>query len=231
MKPEPAGASPFDSGLLGGGYAESTPDPGPTVAAVLRAARPGSAGARLVILCGPPGVGKSAAADRLVRLLPESLSIEKDLTASGFILQAAEARGQGSAAAYGTPEYWTCLRPLEYGGATAQAGANLVGRRLVFLVGGWGPELGVAELWTGLADRIAPARLTVVHLDPPEHESWRARMASRGSRVDSPWFEDFARAVTSVPVWTGAARVPTTGSLDRTVQGVLTALELARSTG
>jgi hypothetical protein len=201
------------------------------VAAVLRAARPGSADARLVVLCGPPGVGKSAAAERLVRLLPESLVLEKDLTASGFILQAAKARGQGSATAYGTPEYWSCLRPLEYGGATAQACTNLVNRRVVFLVGGWGPELGVAELWIGLADRIAPARLTVIHLDPPEHESWRARLAGRGSRVDSPWFEGFARAVTSVPVWTGATRVPTAGPLHRTVQRILAALEPARSTG
>jgi hypothetical protein len=197
------------------------------VKAVLQAARPGSAGARLVVLCGPPGVGKSAAADRLVRLIPDSLVIEKDLTASGFILQAAAARGAGPASAYGTPEYWSCLRPLEYGGATAQACANLIGRRLVFLVGGWGPELGVAALWAELTRQLAPARLSVVHLDPPEHETWRSRLAKRGSRTDSPWFESFARSVTAVPVWPGAARISTAGPLHRTVQGILAVLPAA----
>lgn len=229
MNPEPTGDPLSGSGALGGGYAESLPDPGPTVEAVLQAARPGSVGARLVVLCGPPGVGKSAAAARLVRLVPDSLVIEKDLTAAGFILQAAAARGSGTVGAYGTPEYWACLRPLEYGGATAQACANLVGRRLVFLVGGWGPELGVATLWIGLTRQIAPARLSVVHLDPPEHESWRSRLAGRGSRTDSPWFESFTRSVTSVPVWPGAARISTAVPLHRTVQGILAVLPVAVS--
>ena len=35
---------------LGGGYAESTPDPGPTVQALLKAARSGAPSARLILL-------------------------------------------------------------------------------------------------------------------------------------------------------------------------------------
>ena len=106
----------------------------------------------------------------------------------------------------------------------ALACANLIGNRVAFLVGGWGPELAVERLWPALSDRIAPARLTVVHLDAPARETWRARMRARGSRADSPWFEEFAAAVTRLPVWHGAARIPTDGPLESVVQSVLTEL-------
>ena len=37
---------------------------------------------------GPSGVGKSSVAKALVRLMPETLLIDKDHTAGGFVLQA-----------------------------------------------------------------------------------------------------------------------------------------------
>ncbi len=193
---------------LGGGYGDRLPDPGPTAAAVLAAAQPGDAGAHLVVLCGPPGVGKSTVARQLLRSMDAAVLVDKDLTAGGFILQAAAARGLDSSAAYGSDEYHAVLRPLEYGGATAQACANLVGSRLVLLCGGWGPELTLAPLWAGLAAKVDPARFTVVHLDAPPREEWRQRLRGRGSRSDSPWFEAFAAAMTALPVWSGAVRVP-----------------------
>ena len=210
---------------LGGGYAESRPDPLPTVEAVLRAARPGSPAARLAVLCGPPAVGKSAAAARLITLVPNSILIDKDTAAAGFILAAASADGVSTGQAYGTARYWSTLRPLEYSGATAQACANLAGPRLVLLVGGWGPELAVPHLWTGLRSKIAPSLLSVVHLDPPPLDAWRSRLVSRGSRGDSPWFEEFAAAVTSLPIWEGAFRIATDRPLDAVVQHILLALE------
>ncbi len=210
---------------LGGGYAESRPDPLPTVEAVLRAARPGSPAARLAVLCGPPGVGKSAAAARLSALVPNSMLIEKDATAAGFILAAAGSEGVSTSQAYGTARYWSTLRPLEYAGPTALACANLEGTRLVLLVGGWGPELAVPRLWTGLLSQIAPSLLSVIHLDPPPLDAWRSRMVARGSRGDSPWFEDFAAAVTSHPVWEGAFRIGTDRPLEAVVQHILLALD------
>ncbi len=210
---------------LGGAYAESRPDPQPTVKAVLRAAHPGAPGARLAVLSGPPGVGKSAAAARLVALVPNTVWIDKDTTAAGFILAAASAAHIPATQAYGTPRYWSTLRPLEYAGATAQACSNLVGTRLVLLVGGWGPELSVPHLWPGIRKKIAPSRLSVIHLDPPPLDAWRSRLVARGSRGDSPWFEDFARAVTSVPIWEGAVRIATDSPLNAVIQHILLALD------
>lgn len=213
-----------DVARLGGGYAESVPDPGPTAEAVLAAAAPGSPGARLVVVAGPPGVGKSAVATQLVELLPGSLLLDKDWTAAGFVLEAARADGRGEEGAYGGPRYWRRLRPLEYAGTVTAACANLVSRRTVFLVGGWGPELALGRLWVGLGARLAPAGLAVLHLDAPPLELWRQRLAGRGSRADSPWFEGFARAVTAHAVWPGACRLSTAGSLHQVVQAALDAL-------
>jgi hypothetical protein len=206
---------------LGGGYAARLPDPALTVAAVLEATRPGDPDAHLAILAGPPGVGKSTTARRLVELLPGSLWLDKDTTASGFVLQAARDGGVDPGQAYGTEHYERCLRPLEYAGPVALACANLVGARLVILVGGWGPELAVPELWSGLQSRLAPSRLTVIHLDPPPVEEWRRRMRARGSRTDSPWFETFCETVTRLPVWSGARRVPSGQPLPALVQSLL----------
>jgi len=198
-----------DVARLGGGYAESSPDPGPTVEALLRAARSGEAGACLTVIAGPPGVGKSALAARLVEQLPHSFWIDKDTVAGGFVLQAARDAGLAADCPYGTPHYWQVLRPLEYAGPLSLACANLVGKRLVLLSGGWGPELSVPALWEGLRERLAPARLRVLHLDAPPLEVWRSRLAGRGSRSDSPWFEEFAAALTRLPVWEGALRLAT----------------------
>ncbi len=213
-----------DSARLGGGYAESEPDPYPTVAAVLEAACSGAATAHLVVLAGPPGVGKSEAAGVVLRSLPRSFAVDKDHTAAGFVLQSASDRGESASGAYGTDHYWRQLRPLEYAGATALACANLVGRRTVLLVGGWGPELGVDKLWSDLSERVSPARFSVVHLDPPPMETWRARMAGRGSRSDSPWFEDFAAAVSGLPVWHRARRVATGRDLAAICADILAAI-------
>jgi hypothetical protein len=214
-----------EASRLGGGYAESTPDPRPTVEALLRAARAGEAGSCLAILAGPPGVGKSTLAARLVELVPNSFWIDKDAAAAGFILQAARDAGQPEHAAYGTSHYWQCLRPLEYAGSLSLACANLVGKRLVLLSGGWGPELGVSALWEGLGQRLAPARLRVLHLDAPPLETWRARMAGRGSRSDSPWFEQFAAALARLSVWEGALRLSTDLPIHHLVRDALRALD------
>ena len=211
-------------GHLGGGYAESAPDPGPTIAALLQAARPGSPSSRLVVLGGPPGVGKTAVAQALLTLCPHTFLLDKDQTAAGFILEAAALRGNAPDAAYGTPHYWQKLRPLEYASALAAACANLVGTRQALLVGGFGPELGVDDLWKGLAANIAPSALRVLHLDPPPLDIWRARMAGRGSRADASYFANLARALGSLPVWTGAVRIPTDGPLHAVVQRALNAL-------
>ena len=194
---------------LGGGYAESKPDAGPTAAAVLAAASAGGPAARLVVLAGPPGVGKTTLAARLLGLVPGSLCLDKDAVAGGFVLEAARQEGCAVEQAYGTQRYWQRLRPLEYGGAMAAACANLIDRRTVFLVGGWGPELAAVDLWPSLAAALAPARLDVLHLDAPEWETWRRRLAARGSRSESPWFEAFAGSVTALPVWDGAVRLST----------------------
>jgi hypothetical protein len=205
---------------LGGGYIDAQPDPAPAVAAILAAASPGSADAHLVVLAGPPGVGKSAVAERLVRALPHTFCLDKDLTAGGFVLQAALDSGVSADMAYGTPHYFSSLRPHEYAGPMAQACANLVGTRRVLLVGGWGPELGIPRLWAELRQRVAPARLTVIHLDPPPPETWRQRLAARGSRSDSPYFERFVQAVTSGPIWEGARCVPPAPSIAALAQNV-----------
>jgi len=212
---------------LGGGYADALPDPAPTAEAVLRAARPGAPDAHLAVIAGPPGVGKSSVAVRLVELVPNAFYLDKDITAGGFILQAARDREIPAAQAYGAEHYHRHLRPLEYAGPMAQACANLIGSRLVLLVGGWGPELAVPRLWTGLRERLAPARFSVVHLDAPPLPAWQARMAARGSTGDPSGFASFARSVTSLPVWKGSVRIPTDRPLAEVVQAVLDALSRA----
>ena len=213
-----------DVSRLGGGYADSRPRPRPTVDAVLKAAVPGSAAGRLAVIAGPPGSGKSRLAEALQRLLPGSFTVDKDWCSGSFILEIARQTATPPEAAYGTDLYWERLRPIEYGTAVAFACANLVGARTVFLVGGWGPELGVKHLWTSLRDRIAPSKLVVIHLDPPGVEEWRARMAARGSRTDSPWFESFCQAVGRLPVWEGAVRLSGGGSLNEVAEQALAAL-------
>jgi energy-coupling factor transporter ATP-binding protein EcfA2 len=212
------------SASLGGGYAASMPDAGPTVEALLEAARAGDASARLVVLAGPPGSGKSTVAAQLLRRLPGTLLIDKDWSAGGFILEADRQDGGDGSAAYGTPRYWQRLRPLEYAGAMRAACAQLVGRRTVILAGGWGPELADEELWPGLRQCLAPASLQVLHLDAPPLPAWCERMRARGSRADRPWFDDFAARLTSTPVWSGAQRIATDGTVENTVQRVLDAL-------
>ena len=160
-----------DSARLGGGYASSSPDPRPTAQALLASVSSGDPSARLVVLAGPPGVGKSSVAKALVRLMPETLLIDKDHTAGGFVLEAAHLRGDGPEAAYGAKHYWQKLRPLEYAGPLRLACDNLVGHRQVLLVGGWGPELGMDDLWNEIHQRLSPSRLIVLHLDPPEGRS------------------------------------------------------------
>ena len=211
---------------LGGGYAESRPDAGPTVRAVLEAAAPGAPGSRLVVVSGPPGVGKTALVERLLPVLPGSVCVDKDAAAGPFVLEAARQDGVPGEGAYGSERYWQRLRPLEYAGAVATACANLVGRRVVFLAGGWGPELAVPSLWTALGEAVAPARLSVLHLDAPGRETWRRRLQDRGSRADSPWFEAFAGSVTSLPVWEGAVRLATDGPPAEVAQAALDALGL-----
>ncbi|MBT3342891.1 MAG: hypothetical protein HN712_09035 [Gemmatimonadetes bacterium] len=206
---------------LGGGYADSKPDAAPTVSAVLDAACPGAKGARLVVIAGPPGVGKSLLARGLCEHLPHSTCVDKDWTAGGFILAAARQADAPPDQAYGRQDYWQCLRPLEYAGATKAACANLIGRRVVLLVGGWGPELSVDELWSGLSQQIAPAQLIVLHLNAPPTEIWRQRMAGRGSRSEDPWFGQFALAVTSHPVWPGAHLLASAGSSHTVLQNAL----------
>ena len=213
-----------DTAQLGGGYASAQPDPHPTASAVLAAAHAGSPHARLVVLAGPPGVGKSSVAAELIRLLPESLLIDKDRTAGGFILAAAALRGDTADRAYATDHYWQTLRPLEYSGPMRLACDNLEGRRQVLMVGGWGPELGVDALWADLRKRLHPSSLCVLHLDPPGHETWRARLAARGSRADAPYFEELARHTGNLPVWPDAIRLSAEGSLENVVQRALDAL-------
>lgn len=214
-----------DSARLGGGYASASPDPRPTARALLASVSSGDASARLVVLAGPPGVGKSSVAKALVRLMPETLLIDKDHTAGGFVLEAAHLRGDGPEAAYGAKHYWQKLRPLEYAGPLRLACDNLVGHRQVLLVGGWGPELGMDDLWNEIHQRLSPSGLIVLHLDPPEGEIWRARLAGRGSRCDSPYFEQLAAHTGNLPVWSGTVRLSSAGSLAEVTQRALRALK------
>ena len=209
---------------LGGGFTTSTPDPGPAATAIRGAAAPGSPAARLIVLAGPPGVGKTAVARTLLPLLPHAFLIDKDQTAAGFILEAAD----DSASAYGTPHYWQTLRPLEYAGPLALACTNLVDTRQVLLVGGFGPELGLDDLWPDLRDKIAPANLVVLHLDAPPLATWRARMAQRGSRTDDPYFTHLAQTLGTLPIHPLATRIDTDAPLHTVVQRTLDALAQAQ---
>ncbi len=216
----------MDVSRLGGGYAGSVADPVPTVTALLEAAHPGSRAAQLVILAGPPGTGKSTLGGGLLRVIPESLHLDKDCTAAGFILDAAKEAGIDESQAYGSAHYWTTLRPLEYGGALQVACANLVGRRVVLVSGGWGPELSVTELWEGLSSSIAPSRLTVLHLEPPPLDVWRARLERRGTRLGGEAdFARFAAAVCQFDVWNEAIRLDAALTPNALVQSALSHLQ------
>ncbi len=216
-----------DSARLGGGYATAKLNPRPTADALRAAALPGSPHARLIVLAGPPGVGKSCLAQALIELIPESLLIDKDHTAGGFVLEAAVLRGDDADRAYAAEHYWEKLRPIEYAGPLRQACINLVGRRSVILVGGWGPELGVAALWTDLQERLSPSRLCVLHLDPPPLDTWCARLSARDSRCDRPYVEQLARHIGQLPVWHQAKRIAAEGSIETVVQRALNALNEA----
>lgn len=216
------------SAHLGGGYVDSDPDVGPTLKAVLAAATPGDPEARLVVLAGPPCSGKSTLARRMLRHLPGAVCIDKDWVAGGFILAAARCDGDGDGTtAYGSARYWQDLRPLEYGGAVTSACAHLVGRRTVFLAGGWGPELANFDFWPDLERAVAPASLDVIHLDAPATDVWQTRMRARGSRADSPWFESFSRTFTATAVWPRAHRVSTDGTIHDVLRDALAILGLA----
>ena len=216
----------MDVSRLGGGYAGSVADPLPTVTALLDAARPGSKASRLVILAGPPGTGKSTLGTALLEELPQSLHLDKDCTGAGFILDAAKDAGVDESQAYGSADYWSRLRPLEYAGPLRVACANLVGRRVVLLSGGWGPELAVAQLWEGLSASIAPSRLTVLYLDPPPLDVWRARLEQRGTRLGGDGdFSRFAAAVCQFDVWSEAIRLDATLTPSALVQSALMHLD------
>ena len=216
----------MDVSRLGGGYAGSVADPVPTVTALLEAAHAGSKASRLVILAGPPGTGKSTLGDGLLRVIPESLHLDKDCTAAGFILDAAKDSGIDANQAYGSSHYWTTLRPLEYGGALRVACANLVGRRVVLVSGGWGPELSVTQRWEGLSASIAPSRLTVLHLDPPPPEVWRARLVRRGTQLGGEAdFARFAAAVCQFDIWNEAIHLDAALTPNALVQSALSRLE------
>jgi len=215
----------MDVSRLGGGYADSLADASATVTALLECAQPGSAASRLVVVAGPPGSGKSALGARLLEEIPGSLHLDKDWTAAGFILSAAKEAGIDEARAYGWALYWSQLRPQEYAGALRTACANLVGRRVVLLSGGWGPELAVTELWEGLAARIAPSQLVVMHLDPPPLKTWRARLEQRGTRFDSDAdFARFAAAVCQFDIWADVIHLDAGQSPSALAQTALTHL-------
>ena len=90
---------------------------------------------------------------------------------------------------------------------------------------GWGPELGMDDLWNEIHQRLSPSGLIVLHLDPPEGEIWRARLAERGSRCDSPYFEQLAAHTGNLPVWSGTVRLSSAGSLAEVTQRALRALK------
>ena len=196
-----------DASALGGGYVNSKPNPMPTIKTVLKVAKSGSVGAQLIIIAGPPCVGKSLLGSLLVRKIPESLVLDKDLTAGGFILQAASANGQPSHNAYSSDYYWKHLRPIEYAGPMAVACENLVNQRRVLLVGGWAPELGVATFCNDLEKLIEPSRLIVIYLNPPDINEWQQRLKNRGSQSDSEYVNTLVRTMGNLPIWSKAIRL------------------------
>ena len=94
--------------------------------------------------------------------------------------------------------------------------------RQVLLVGGWGPELGVDNLWNRI-NCVSPSELIVLP-DPPERETWRARLAGRGSLRIALLRADVSPAG-NLPVWSGAIRISTSGSLADVAQRAFTALK------
>ena len=81
------------------------------------------------------------------------------------------------------------------------------------------------DLWNRIQQRISPSELIVLHLDAPEREIWRARLAGRGSLCESPYFEQLAAHTGNLPVWSGATRLSTSGSIADVAQRAFTALK------
>jgi hypothetical protein len=52
-------------------------------------------------------------------------------------------------------------------------------------------------------------------------ENWRSRLAARGSRCDSPYFENLAQTTGSLPVWQGATRVNNKAPVTTVLQRIL----------
>ena len=113
-----------DVSALGGRCVNSKPDTMPTIKTVLKVAKSGSVGVQLIIIAGPPCVGKSLLGSLLVRKIPESLVLDKEFTAGGFILKAASVNDQPSHNAYSSDYYWKQLRSIEYAGHLAVACEN-----------------------------------------------------------------------------------------------------------
>ena len=132
---------------------------------------------------------KTAVAQALLALCPNTFLLDKDQTAAGFILEAAALRGDAPAAAYGTPHYWQKLRPLEYASTLAAACANLVGTRQVLLVGGLWPRTGRGRPLEGSSGKHRPSH------PPPSSTSIR-RLWTFGA-----------------PAWSAAAPAPTLPTL------------------
>ena len=214
-----------DVAHLGGGYAASAPDPGPTVTALLASRPPRQP------IFPPRGLGRAARRWQNSRRPSSSRAQPQHLSSSTKTKRPRVLSSKRPHCGATRPTRLTArrttgknLRPLEYASALSAACTNLVGTRQALLVGGFGPELGVDSLWEGLAASIAPATLCVLHLDPPPLDIWRARMAGRGSRADASYFTHLAQALGNLPVWAGAVRIPTDGPLEAVVQRALDAL-------
>jgi predicted kinase len=112
---------------------------------------PGSERAALVLMGGGPGSGKTRIARELVRRLPTSLWLDKDLLSGRWVDQLLLV-GNAGVVDRDSPYYWQTVRPLEYATLEAVAFAHLTLGKSVVIDAPLAPELNDAAWVTRMRE-------------------------------------------------------------------------------